>query len=195
MRRLGILPDRADHPLTLTFAVGGAGAQREIGLEILESLAGQVKEGRIRLILVAGIKSKTKDYFQAAVWALGLETELDRGVKILFALTMAEYFDGFNLALRQTDILWTKPSELSFYAALGLPLIIAPTIGSHEEFNQRWLLKSDFGLLQKDPRFCSEWLFDLVSQGHLAEKAFEGFLEGERQGTQRIAEIVFKKAL
>ncbi len=42
--------------------------------------------------------------------------------------------------LRTTDILWTKPSELSFYTALGLPIIMTPPLGSQEEFNRKWLL-------------------------------------------------------
>ena len=41
--------------------------------------------------------------------------------------------------LLDTDILWTKPSELSFYAGLGLPIIMAPSVGAQERFNKAWL--------------------------------------------------------
>ena len=108
----------------------------------------------------------------------------------MFSSTVQEYFRQFNANLQITDILWTKPSELSFFAALGLPIIIAPTIGSHEEFNKRWLLKSDFGVLQKEPKFVSEWLTDLVDQGFMAERAFESFLEGEKLGALNIKKII-----
>ncbi|PIV64865.1 MAG: hypothetical protein COS09_02615, partial [Candidatus Nealsonbacteria bacterium CG01_land_8_20_14_3_00_12] len=98
----------------------------------------------------------------------------------------------FNQKLRKTDILWTKPSELSFYAALGLPIIIAPPIGSQEEFNKRWLLKSGFGALEENPSYTDQWLFDWLNRGYLAEAAMEGFIEGEKLGTINIQKIIEK---
>jgi hypothetical protein len=190
--RLGGLPLKSNHPLTLMFAVGGAGAQKELGVKILKSLAGKIKEGKIKMTFIAGIRKAVRDYFQKNIKALGLDDFYGKTPEVLCSESMEEYFSDFNASLRQADILWTKPSELSFYAGLGLPIIIAPTIGSHEEFNKRWLLKSNFGILQKDPRFTREWLFDLIDQGYLAERAFEGFLEGESRGTFNIQKIVEK---
>ena len=188
---LGSLPLKANHPLTLLFAIGGAGAQKEIAVRVLQSLAKNIKRGEIKLVLVAGIRKNIRDYFQEEIGRLKLGRELGRNIQILFSPTMNGYFQEFNLTLRQTDILWTKPSELSFYAALGIPLVIAPTVGSHEEFNKRWLLKSDFGVSQKNPGFTKEWFFDLINQGYLAEKAFEGFVEGEKLGVYNIQKLVF----
>jgi len=37
----------AGHPLTITFAVGGAGAQRELGVEILTSLRDHIDKGKL----------------------------------------------------------------------------------------------------------------------------------------------------
>jgi len=88
--------------------------------------------------------------------------------------------------LRKTDILWTKPSELSFYSALGIPIIISSPIGSQEEFNMRWLLKSGFGIFQENPNYTNQWLFDWLEKGYLAEAAMEGFVEGEKLGTLNI---------
>ena len=190
--KLGRLPEKADHPLTLMFAVGGAGAQKEIAVSVLKSLREKIKTGEFKIILVAGIREAVKEYFEEAIKNLGLADQLGKSVEILFVLNMKDYFKTFNLALRKTDILWTKPSELSFYAALGLPIIIAPTIGSHEEFNQRWLLKSDFGVLQKSPKFASEWISDMVNEGHLADRAFSGFINGESLGALNIQKIVEK---
>ena len=59
-------------------------------------------------------------------------------------MTTDEYFNTFNETLRETDILWTKPSELSFYAGLGIPIIIAPTIGSLEDFNKKRCIHHTF---------------------------------------------------
>jgi len=181
--KLGSLPEKADHPLTLLFAVGGAGAQKEIVVKIMRNLSAEIKRGKIRLVPVAGIREKIKKYFEESAKKLGLEIE------IIYGKTIYDYFEKFNLALRKTDILWTKPSELSFFTALGLPIIIAPTIGSQEESNKRWLLKSSFGHLQENPDYTTEWLSDWLEQGYLAESAFEGFVEAEKMGTLKIRKI------
>jgi len=64
--------------------------------------------------------------------------------------------------LRKTDILWTKPSELSFYTALGLPIILAPTVGSQEDFNEEWLLELGSTMRQKDLNCIEQWLSDFM---------------------------------
>ena len=190
-KNLGRLPQKPDHPLTIMFSVGGAGAQKEIGIKILTCLIWQIKQGEVKLILSAGIKEKIKEYFEKNIKKLGLEG-IANSIEILFGESIEDYFRKFNLALRKTDILWTKPSELSFYAALGIPEILAPTIGSQEEFNMRWLLKSGFGLAQENPNYTSQWLFDWLNQGYLAEAAMQGFIEGEKLGTFKIKEIIEK---
>ncbi len=187
---LGKLPEKANHPLTIMFSVGGAGAQKEIGIKIIKSLTKEIKAGEVKVILVAGIREKVREYFEKNVERLGLKR--NKNVEILFAQRIEDYFKEFNQKLRKTDILWTKPSELSFYSALGLPIIIAPPIGSQEEFNQRWLLKSGFGILQENPNHTSQWLFDWRNQGYLAEAAMQGFVEGEKLGTFNIKNIISK---
>lgn len=184
---LGPIPDKPDHPLTLMFAVGGAGAQKEVGIKIVRSLAVKIRAKELKVILVAGIREKVKEYFEQGLEKLKLEG--NSNVEIIFEKDMESYFQRFNQALRKTDILWTKPSELSFYSALGLPIIIAPPIGSQEEFNMRWLLKSGFGLFQENPEYVHQWLFDWLEQGFLAEAAMEGFVEGEKMGTLNIEKI------
>lgn len=179
--KLGKLPEKSNHPLTIMFAVGGAGAQKEIGVSLARALAKKIKKNEVKLILVAGIRSKVRAYFKKQTKGIKVE--------IVFAETMPKYFQRFNQALRKTDILWTKPSELSFYAALGLPLIVAPPVGSQEDFNKRWLLNSGFGFSQKNPSHIDQWLFDWLAKGYLAEAAMQGFVEGEQMGTFNIKKI------
>ena len=189
--KLGKLPEISNHPLTILFSVGGAGAQKEIGIKILKCLIWQIKQGRIKVILSAGIRKKVKEYFEKEINKIYRgRTPVNSGVEILFGTDIEDYFQKFNFALRKTDILWTKPSELSFYSALGLPIIIAPAIGSQEEFNMRWLLKSGFGVLQENPRYTRQWLFDWLNRGYLAEAAMEGFVEGEKLGIFKISQII-----
>lgn len=188
--KIGKLPEKSGRPLTILFSVGGAGAQKEIAVQILKRLTPKIKQGKIKMILSAGIREKVREYFEKNIEKLNLKEYLDENVEILFEKDTGSYFQKFNLALRKTDILWTKPSELSFYAALGLPIIIAPTIGSQEEFNMRWLLKSGFGIFQENPNYVKEWLSDMVNQGYLAEAAFQGFIEGEKLGAFKIEKII-----
>jgi hypothetical protein len=170
--------------LTIMFAVGGAGTQKEIGLKIIRKLADKIKKNQVKVILSAGTNLKIKRFFEKKCQGLDVE--------IIFKEKFEDYFHSFNQALRKTDILWTKPSELSFYSALGLPIIIAPPVGSQEKFNKRWLLKSGFGLAQENPEYLDQWLFDWLEKGYLAEAAMQGFIEAEKKAIFNIEKIIKK---
>ncbi len=181
---------KSDHPLTITFAVGGAGAQRDIGIQILDSLHKKIDEGEIMLNLVAGARKDVFDYYQREVRRLHLDKKHAGNIQIIYAEKKSEYFEKFNKALLTTDILWTKPSELSFYAALGLPIIMAPGIGSQEDFNKAWLHAVNAGFEQEDAHYTHEWLFDWLDSGWLAQAAMEGFMNAPRNGAYHIGEVV-----
>lgn len=187
-KKLGRLPNKPDHILTLMFSIGGAGAQKEIGLGIIKSLAEKINEKEIRVILSVGIKKQVKEYFEENIERLRLKKK----VEIIFAQDIEEYFARFNKALRKTDILWTKPSELSFYTGLGLPVIIAPPIGSQEDSNQEWLLQLGSGIKQKEVKYADQWLYDLLNFGWFAEAAMQGFMEAEKLGALNIKKILSK---
>ena len=187
---LGELPETSDHPLTIMFSIGGAGAQKEIGISALKSLRKKIKAGEMKMIFSVGIRKEVKDSIEAQIKELGLEKEIGKNIEIVFCENMGNYFAQFNEKLRKTDVLWTKPSELSFYSGLGIPIIIAPTIGSQEDFNRRWLLHINSAFLQDNPRYTDQWLFDQLNSGALAEAAMEGFIEIEKMGTYKIEEII-----
>jgi hypothetical protein len=188
--KLGCLPEQSDHLLTIMFSIGGAGAQKGIIPKYLKSLRQDIKEKRIKLILVAGTKEKVNQYFISCIKNLHLEKYLRDSIEIIFEKEKNNYFRKFNEAARRADILWTKPSEISFYSALGLPIIIAPPLGSQEEFNKRWLLKSGFGLAQENPNYANQWIFDWVRKGYFAEAAMQGFVEGEKFGALNVQKII-----
>jgi hypothetical protein len=178
--------------------VGGAGAQTDIGYKILSSLKNKIKDGSVRVNIAVGTFLEVSEYFRQKIKEIGLEKQLGKGVTIIFAWNKQIYFRNFNQALRTTDVLWTKPSELSFYAGLGIPIIIAPPIGSHEFRNQRWLTDMGSGINQENPDYTHEWLFDLIESGRLAEVALQGFIEAPKMGTYNIEKVVFsngKKSL
>ncbi|MFA6424463.1 MAG: hypothetical protein WCV83_04105 [Candidatus Magasanikbacteria bacterium] len=185
------LAEHHQHPLTLTFAVGGAGAQRKIGKEILFSLKDKLLKNEINFNLVAGTRNDVYLYFKKYIDELGLAKILNKNLHIIFAVDKEEYFVQFNNSLRTTDVLWTKPSELVFYTALGIPIIIAPPLGSQEKFNKIWLKTIGAGISQEDPKYTHEWLFDWINSGWLAEAAMSGFLDGRQFGVQNITDVVF----
>jgi len=185
------LPKTARRPLTIMFSAGGAGAQGEIGLSITRQLLPRIKKRKIKLILSVGTNTKLKNFYENA--SRGLNLARCSHLEILFENKIGDYFNRFNRALRETDILWTKPSELSFYSALGVPIIVAPPIGSQEDFNKSWLLRSGFGIEQGNLSCINQWLDDWLNQGYLAEAAMEGFVEGERMGTVNIKQLIASK--
>jgi hypothetical protein len=179
---------RKERRLTLSFAVGGAGAQKEIGAEALVSLKPKILAGELTMNLVCGVRPEVRAYYEDTVKANGLEA--DANVRILGGKGDEEYFESFNACLAETDILWTKPSEMSFYAGLGIPIIMAPSIGSQETFNRRWLEEIQAGMPQEEPRYANEWLFELLEQGRFAEAAWSGFLKARKYGTYKIHELI-----
>jgi len=176
--------------VTVTFAVGGAGAQVEIGLMLVDGLKRGILERRFRLILVAGVNLLVEKLFREAVSRAGLDQALGDGVLIVREDDKTAYFDRFSALIRETDILWTKPSELSFYSALGIPIVMAPPIGSQEDKNQRWLMDKGVALPQYTPRLADEWLTDMLKQGVLAEKAMSGFIKNRKLGVFKIEEVL-----
>jgi len=145
----------------------------------------------MRLNLVAGVRQDVRDYFMAIIRQRGLEPELGKSVRVMFTATKDEYFPTFNALLRETDVLWTKPSELCFYAGLGIPIVMAPPLGAHEERNQTALVRAGGGYPQEDPRAAIEWLSDWTQNGLLASAAFNGYLHVPNRGTENIKRVLF----
>lgn len=179
------------HPLTLMFTIGGAGAQSDIADKIIDSLKNKMKNKEIKLIVSVGTKLDLKIHFEKKSTHIGLGEMFE----IIFALDKKTYFENFNNALRTTDILWTKPSEMSFYTALGLPIIIAPPIGAHEISNKEWLEHIGAGFVQKEPEYVKEWLFYWLEDGRLADAAIQGFIDAPLMGTYNIEEYIFKEKI
>ena len=182
--------DTAAHPLTVTYSVGGAGAQRALGVKILKSLKSKISRHEIRLNLMAGFRKDAIDYYRKAAEELGLKKELGTWVNVPEHESRASYFSDYNEVLRTTDILWTKPSEMSFYCGLGIAVIMAPPIGSQEEFNRIWLDYVGGGVPMNAPRYTDEWLEDWIESGGVARMAYNGYIEAPTHGTYRIEDLV-----
>jgi hypothetical protein len=191
---LGDLPaEQEGRPPLLTFTVGGAGAQAELARLLLKGLAPSIQEGRVRLALVAGIRAEVAERFHHWIREAGLAA--GQGVEVLLADTLDEYFPRFNALLGETDVLWTKPSEMTFFAALGIPLVFSPPVGFHERYNRRWAIESGSGLKQRDPRYAGYWIREWLAEGTLAAAAWSGFVRLPKFGLYQIVEKVTGRQL
>jgi hypothetical protein len=183
----GPLPEEEEtRPPRVTFAIGGAGAQVGLVREFLPHFAGPLHQRRMRLTLVAGVRPEVEAALREEVQHAQLETV----VEVLHAKDFETYFRRFNALLAETDVLWTKPSEMTFYAALGLPLVLAPPMGVHERYNRRWAREAGAGLKQRDARWAAEWISDWLVDGTLAAAAWNGYMRLPKHGLYRIVETV-----
>ena len=181
-------PSQESKPLTISYAVGGAGAQAEIADGVVKSLAPQILAGRIKVNLISAHRLEVYKYFLSLIERYKLSGS--ENIKIIYNPDKNLYFKEFNKMLHETDILWTKPSELSFYCGLGIPIIIAPPIGPHEISNQNWLRGIGAGINQLEPQYCSEWIMDFLSEGLFAQAAWDGFLYARKMGIYKISEAL-----
>ena len=191
--------DAADaRPPLLLFAVGGSGAQVDIAVEALPGLLRLVRERRLRLGLIAGIRPEVYAAFAAALRRAGAsEVSVDDliagsadGVAVVFAAQFDAYAAAFDRLLGAADALWTKTSEMSFYAALGLPIVMAPAVGVQERYNRRWLSEAGAGVEQRPPRDAGDWVVELLHDGVLARAAWTGFLRLPKRGSHEICRLV-----
>ena len=186
---LGGLPaDQEGRPPLLTFSVGGAGAQADRARPLLRGLRSMIERERLRLCLVAGVRAEVAAKFHLWVRESGLEDRLGRGVEVFLAAGLDEYFPRFNELLAATDVLWTKPSEMTFFSALGLPLILSDPVGIHERYNRRWAIENGPGLKQRDPLYAEYWLREWLNEGTLAAAAWYGFMRMPKFGLYQILE-------
>jgi hypothetical protein len=188
---LGGLPeDQERRPPLLTYTVGGAGAQADLARPLLRGLRRLIEEDRLRVCLAAGVREEVAAKFLGWIREAGLEDRLGNGVEVFLAAGLEEYFPRFNAILAATDILWTKPSEMTFFSALGLPLVLSAPVGVHERYNRRWAIENGPGLKQRDPLHAEYWMREWLNEGTLAAAAWYGFLRMPKLGLYQILERV-----
>ncbi|MCX7773751.1 MAG: hypothetical protein N2376_11635, partial [Clostridia bacterium] len=145
-KRLARVKDKKPKRILLT--IGGAGAQREIFVEIIKKIIPLVKEKKAVLYINVGDHQgvwegfleeipelapcsqkhfddwkETCEFAQAAI-----ENEVS-GVHAFFNQDIFAAVYASNLLMRSTDIMVTKPSELAFYP---VPKLMIRRVGGHE---------------------------------------------------------------
>ncbi len=179
--------------INIMYAIGGSGVQASTALKIAASLQKEIKNKDFSLTISCGINRELYSTLRRSFADSQYEELLGFGVSIIFADKFEDYYNCFNQALRKIDILWTKPSEMSFYCALGIPIIASAPVGHHEKINRRWLNEIHAAIRTPGKaKECSEWLHDLLDTGIFPQTAWNGYLNGERMGTYNIIEKVFE---
>lgn len=129
--------------------VGGAGAQREIFRGVINTLLPEIESGKAVLFLnvgdhagvLEGLKKEIPalekatlfcdDYEKASSFA---RSALEGEVSGIYAFCHKDIFSAVyitNLLMRASDVLVTKPSELSFYP---VPKLFIHRVGGHEAY-------------------------------------------------------------
>lgn len=144
--------DRIENNKTkrVLLTIGGAGAQKEIYVEIIKKLMPQIKKGEVALYINVGdhknvwdglvqdvpeLDSIAKKYFDN--WDATCkfaEEAIDRDVKGIHAFYHEDIFAAVyttNILMRSSDICVTKPSELAFYP---VPKLLIKRVGGHEAY-------------------------------------------------------------
>jgi hypothetical protein len=175
-------------PLTLSFAVGGAGAQTEQAAVLMNAFEEMLISGKLRINLIAGVRKEVSDYFKKLT-----DARFGDAVKVIFENKKDAYFKAFNRSMRTTDLLVTKPSELSFYAGLGLPLLLTPSLGSQEEYNRKWLLSQNAAIDLPQQGDLAGWFRKKLDDGTFARLAVNGFQNIEKSGYYNILDHLNRK--
>lgn len=180
---LGPLPP-PDGPPLVVFAVGGAGAQVPLARKLVRGLREKIEKNFFSLSLVAGRRHEVAEALRDAL----VQNDLGTQVEVLEDPDVFAYIRRLDALLARADALWSKPSEMTFFAGLGLPFISAPPVGVHESWNLRWASDRGAALPQHDPGHAGDWLQEWLEDGVLAGAAWSGYQRLPQLGLYRIAE-------
>lgn len=192
-KRINLLDDpkrnSQEKPLEIAYVVGGAGALSEVGFRLADGLSAEILNGKVILYLVAGIK---RDVIEEYMEYKEKFFPNCNNIQIIGDHGLAGYFNLFVDLISHVHVLWTKPSEIVFYSALGIPIIMTKPIGAQEEANREWVIDSRAGMDQSFSQNLGYWLLTQFHSGNLGRMAHAGWHNGLRTALYRIPDIIKK---
>jgi UDP-N-acetylglucosamine:LPS N-acetylglucosamine transferase len=189
-RRLDAAHGTTNPAPCIVYSVGGAGAQAETARELLRELAADLRAGRIRLVIAAGTHTGIARRCRHWQTAFGLDGLAPDALEILHAPSFGAVYRRFNDTLADADILWTKPSELVFYGALGLPLVLEPPVGAHERCNRDLVIAAGVAVDRPQAGEIARWIRRHLADGSFAGAAVRGLERLPADGTRAIERFV-----
>lgn len=137
-------------PMRFLLTVGGAGAQKEIFVEIIRYLLPAIREKKAALYInvgdyrnvweelageIAGLRGLAEehlnDWKETKNFAEGALKKDISGIHVFWHENIFEAVYCTNLLMRSCDVLVTKPSELAFYP---VPKLFIQRVGGHEQW-------------------------------------------------------------
>lgn len=137
-------------PMRFLLTIGGAGAQREIFAGIIRYLLPLIKEKKAMLYInvgdyrnvwdqlckeISGLQKLSVEHFdhwqETQAFAQKALDEPIFGIHAFYHQNIFQAVYCTNLLMRSTDVLVTKPSELTFYP---IPKLFIHRIGGHEKW-------------------------------------------------------------
>ena len=168
-------------------SVGGAGAQREIFVGIIRKLLPQIRQGRAVLFVNVGDHSRVwnelmeeipemrrlvtehfNDFREVSAFCQAAHDGTVRGIHAFCHNDIFAAVYSTNLLMRVSDVLITKPSELSFYP---IPKLMIQRVGGHEAWGAvRSAELGDGSYECATPREVSAMLSLMQKNGDVIEK-------------------------
>lgn len=174
--------------LTLMYPFSGAGAYQKYFSQFVKAIASDLLSGDIKLVVFAGSNQGAFNEAKRVCRHNGLESS--HSVQLLYNPDLFTAFSEFNAALREVDLLITKPSELVFYSGLGIPLFMLPPIGAHEAKNRLYILENECGMDMVDINKFIKVIKEFKSSGRLIDLAENGYEKIPRDGSEMINDYV-----
>lgn len=209
--RLKRIKDKKAKRILLT--VGGAGAQKEIFVKLIQKILPLVKENKAVLYINVGdhkvvwdglckeipeLDSVSEKYFDDWNKTCDFaERAVDGEVKGVHAFYNEEIFAAVyasNLLMRSTDILVTKPSELAFYP---IPKLMIKRVGGHEAWGAIRAAEVGDGTIECDEIGRALQMLDLMLNGDeiltiLTQNILKANSIGIYDGAYKVVELAVK---
>lgn len=201
-------------PVRFLLTIGGAGAQREIFSAMIQFLIPYIKRNQAVLFVNVGDYRNVWEELVQEIPELGeiskthfdnwtdttsfVETALNGDVEGIHGFYHENIFEAVyatNLLMRCTDVLVTKPSELSFYP---VPKLFIKRVGGHEQWGAVHSAEIGDGTLEcRDIPHTIQMLEMFLEDRSYLEDMCENIMRNKKagiyDGAYRVVELAMKQ--
>ncbi len=201
-------------PMRFLLTIGGAGAQKEIFIQIIKYLLPYIRAQKAALYVNVGdYKGVWDDIKQAVPGMLPLTTEhfncwekteafaqeaLDGEVSGIHGFWHENIFEAVyctNLLLRSCDVVVTKPSELAFYP---IPKLFIKRVGGHEQWGAIHAAEIGDGTLEcRDIEHTTQMLDLFLKDEHFLTDMCDNIVANKQagiyDGAYRVIELAMQR--
>lgn len=187
-----------NEPKRILLTIGGAGAQRELFGQIIKKLLPEVKKKRVVLLINVGDYKSVwenlvldipeliilaEQHFDDWEETQSIAEQLDgtlEGVHVFYHEDIFAAVYATNLLMRRTDLMITKPSELSFYP---VPKLLIKRVGGHEAWGAIRSAEIGDGTIECGTSdYAIQMLEMILSEKTVMRKFSEHILEAHKNG-------------